>query len=57
MAASQQYIDSNTPLGATLVPGGVTFRTWAPFASEVYIAMKYASGTAATGFPKTRRTF
>jgi 1,4-alpha-glucan branching enzyme len=52
MPASQQFIDSNTPLGATLVARGATFRTWAPLASEVYIAMKYPTGTAPTAFPK-----
>lgn len=37
MPASQLHIDSNTPLGATLVPGGATFRTLAPAAVEVYL--------------------
>ena len=32
MPTSQLNITSNTPLGATLVPGGATFRTWAPAA-------------------------
>jgi 1,4-alpha-glucan branching enzyme len=52
MAASQQHIDSNTPLGANLVAGGATFRTWAPQALEVYIALNYPKGTAGPAFPK-----
>jgi 1,4-alpha-glucan branching enzyme len=39
MTASQEHIDPTTPLGATLVPGGATFRTWAPMALEVYVAL------------------
>ena len=39
MPASQLHIDACTPLGATLVPGGSTFRVWAPNAQEVYIAL------------------
>ncbi|WP_128547064.1 alpha amylase C-terminal domain-containing protein [Larkinella soli] len=38
MSASQQHIHAGTPLGANLVDGGVTFRTWAPNAREVYVA-------------------
>jgi 1,4-alpha-glucan branching enzyme len=35
---SQQNVSPNTPMGATLVPGGgATFRTWAPRASSVYL--------------------
>src|SRR5215470_6146736 len=40
MPASQQYISSNTPLGVNLVEGGATFRTWAPTAREVYVALR-----------------
>lgn len=29
-------VDRSTPLGATLVPGGVTLRTWAPAAKQVF---------------------
>lgn len=50
MPASQLHIHSNTPPGANLIPGGATFRTWAPAALEVYLALNY-SGTAAA-FPK-----
>ena len=35
MPASQHHIDSATPMGANLVPGGATFRVWAPFVDEV----------------------
>ncbi len=39
MAASQQHIHANTPPGANLIDGGVTFRTWAPAAQQVYVAL------------------
>ncbi len=39
MPASQQHIGSNTPLGATLVADGATFRVWAPGALEVYLVL------------------
>src|SRR5437868_6368759 len=29
--------DRSTPLGATIVPGGVTLRTWAPSAKQVFV--------------------
>ncbi len=37
MPASQQHIDSRTPMGATLVADGATFRVWAPAAQAVYV--------------------
>lgn len=37
MAARQDHISGSTPMGATLVPGGATFRTWAPTARAVYV--------------------
>src|ERR1043165_6325525 len=52
MAASQLNIPTNTPLGATLLPGGATFRVWAPTALEVYIALGHPTGTAPGAFPK-----
>ena len=52
MPTSQLHIDSNTPLGANLVPGGATFRTWAPAAREVYIALKQPGGSPSAAFPK-----
>jgi 1,4-alpha-glucan branching enzyme len=39
MPASQHHITSETALGAHLVDGGATFRTWAPMAQEVYVAL------------------
>jgi 1,4-alpha-glucan branching enzyme len=52
MAASQLNITPSTPLGANIVPGGVTFRTWAPAALEAYIALQQPTGTAASAFAK-----
>jgi len=37
MPASLQNISANTPMGATLVNGGATFRTWAPHATAVSV--------------------
>jgi 1,4-alpha-glucan branching enzyme len=37
MALSQSNITMNTPMGATLVPGGATFKVWAPVAQAVYL--------------------
>ena len=34
---SQQNISDTTPLGATVIPGGVTFRVWVPRAQAVYL--------------------
>lgn len=46
---SQQNIQSNTPMGANLAPGGgATFRVWAPGASAVYVNGIFQE-TAATG--------
>ena len=52
MSASQLNISPRTPLGANLVPGGATFRTWAPLAREVYIVLKHQAGAPATLFAK-----
>ena len=52
MAASQLNITPSTPMGANIVPGGVTFRTWAPAALEAYIALRQPTGTAASAFAK-----
>jgi 1,4-alpha-glucan branching enzyme len=51
MAASRAGISTNTPMGATVVRGGVTFRLWAPAAQQVFI-LNGASIAAAeqTGF-------
>jgi 1,4-alpha-glucan branching enzyme len=37
MPASLDHIDTNTPMGATLVAGGATFRVWAPNALAVHV--------------------
>jgi 1,4-alpha-glucan branching enzyme len=37
MALPQTNINSNTPMGATLVPGGATFKVWGPLATAVYL--------------------
>jgi len=48
---SQQNISPNTPMGATLTPGGgTTFRTWAPRASAVYVNGVFG------GVPQTGQT-
>jgi 1,4-alpha-glucan branching enzyme len=52
MPASQLNITPNTPLGGNLVPGGATFRTWAPNALEVYIALLPPGGSPPGPFPK-----
>jgi 1,4-alpha-glucan branching enzyme len=38
---SQQGVTPNTPMGATLIAGGATFRAWAPRASTVYICGQF----------------
>jgi 1,4-alpha-glucan branching enzyme len=38
-AVTQQGITNQTPMGAHLVPGGATFRVWAPEALEVHIRL------------------
>jgi 1,4-alpha-glucan branching enzyme len=52
MTASQLNIISDTPMGGNLVPGGATFRTWAPNALEVYIALQPPAGAPPGPFPK-----
>ena len=52
MTASLLNITLNTPLGANLIADGATFRTWAPKATEVYIAIGYPTGTPAAAFPR-----
>ena len=37
MPASLTHIHPDTPMGATLVAGGATFRCWAPHAKSVYV--------------------
>jgi 1,4-alpha-glucan branching enzyme len=40
---SQQHISPQTPTGATLAPGGATFRVWAPQASAVYLHGRFGT--------------
>ena len=44
MPAPQLHIDSHTPPGATLAPGGATFRVWAPAAVDVYVVLGSPGG-------------
>jgi 1,4-alpha-glucan branching enzyme len=37
MPASLDHIDSGTPMGATLLVDGATFRVWAPYARAVHV--------------------
>jgi 1,4-alpha-glucan branching enzyme len=37
MTVQFQFVDGSTPMGANLVAGGATFRTWAPRARNVYL--------------------
>ena len=41
---SQAFIRPDTPMGATLVGGGATFRVWAPRAMSVHVAGAFAGG-------------
>lgn len=34
---ASRFLSASTPMGATLVAGGATFRVWAPRATEVYL--------------------
>jgi len=38
MSAAQDHVTADTPLGCTVVDGGVTMRFWAPAAERVYVA-------------------
>jgi 1,4-alpha-glucan branching enzyme len=44
VATSQDGITAHTPMGATLVDGGATFRVWAPGAARVHVALGDTSG-------------
>src|SRR5712691_10936104 len=44
MPASQAFITDLTPMGASLVGAGATFRVWAPGAQHVYLALNGAAG-------------
>src|SRR5215212_2911116 len=43
MTAAQTHITPTTPMGATLVDGGATFRVWAPGAVAVHVALDDAA--------------
>ncbi len=51
MAVQGQGIDRATPMGATLVSGGTTFRTWAPNARDVFV-LTGAAALAPTEIPQ-----
>jgi 1,4-alpha-glucan branching enzyme len=44
MPASQAFITDSTPMGASLLGAGATFRVWAPGAEHVYLALDAAAG-------------
>ncbi len=44
MPASQEHISATTPIGATLVADGATFRLWAPGAERVHVVLGDAAG-------------
>src|SRR4051812_38755815 len=50
MPRSQQHVDDNTPMGATLVDGGATFRVWAPAAHSVHVVTDALAATRTMGF-------
>src|SRR3954452_23702392 len=39
MALAQAQVSGSTPMGATLVADGATFRLWAPAAEHVYVVI------------------
>ena len=48
MSVQFQFVDRTTPMGANLVAGGATFRTWAPRARNVYLLTGDALSLSAT---------
>ncbi len=48
MSVQFELVDSATPMGANLIPGGATFRTWAPRARNVYLLTGEALALSAT---------
>ena len=60
MAVQFQFVDRATPMGANLVVGGATFRTWAPRARDVYLltgdALELSATTGFTPSPDDRLT-
>ena len=55
MPASQEHIHPRTPMGATLVADGATFRVWAPAARAVYAITDELGAARAAGWtPKDK---
>src|SRR5215210_5809095 len=50
MPVLNQHIGQQTPIGATLVADGTTFRTWAPSAIDVYCVTDGLATAAADGW-------
>ena len=50
MPVSQEHIDGGTPLGATRVEGGATFRAWAPAARQVFVITDDLPASRAAGW-------
>ena len=50
MPVLEQHIGPHTPMGATLVADGVTFRTWAPSALDVYCVTDGLATSSADGW-------
>ncbi|WP_144185794.1 alpha-amylase family glycosyl hydrolase [Elioraea rosea] len=48
MQMANGSLDRSMPMGATLVPGGATFRTWAPAARDVHLVVGSADLAAAS---------
>jgi len=44
MSLAQTSINASTPMGATLVSGGATFKVWGPTAQAVYLNGTFAGG-------------
>ena len=44
MTVEFQFVDRTTPMGANLIAGGATFRTWAPRARNVFLMSGDALG-------------
>lgn len=50
MPTSQEHVSSATPMGATLMAGGATFRVWAPRAAQVYVLTDELPASRVSGF-------
>lgn len=46
---NQEHITAETPMGANLIPGGATFRVWAPQALEVHLRLARTGDVINTG--------